>query len=705
MKNPFVGLRPFRSAEDNLFFGRTRDIAVLQNLVMAMPVVVVYAPSGTGKSSLINAGLIPIIKRDPTLFPIVITDPHDNVVQTVREKLASVGWIDSAEPGGTGAGLVEVLERHFDATDRRVVLVLDQFEQRLKQRKAVEALYAEIAYLANTRSDAVAVVISIREDYLAGLENLMRRVTGLLDSSYRVPSLSRSALADAVHGPLKVVGVDVTVDDGLIEEVLTDLERQPDSSEALGGGMLVGHTLDGRIEAGYFQIVWSHLWEKDIIKTGSRLTRSTYQHEGCATGILRSFVSDTLSQLLPLEAEVLRAAIRYMVLPTGAKVALTVNDLLGLLRADEFTALGRTLLLSATDTDDKDLLPVDDRQIIGQILESVFQQLTRTDAPIFRRVVRAGREEFELIHDLLGLILLQWRLQYESHQSSAMDQVANAVTVDRERKLLGQASRIARASVPHMLSRAKDLFELYSHNLKTAETTDDAENNTQVLRSGFSEIGTVALTQGAPVQVTDEVSRTLDIVWQELRAAAVRSGSRDVRRIVQQQAIEFIAMKDRLVWRYQYYGSTGRWVVLRNLVAGVLSLALAVGGIYLAHWLIQLVWQVPDIQYAPLTFGFIAVAASLLYTFCYGEIAGDRFLDGAAIQGTLWPTGAELPTASKPTAILTWWPIHYLILELGLFGGAALFQLAGWSATAGFNVAAVFLPILLAIFHVTVVDP
>ena len=201
MSNPFVGLRPFRSTESTLFFGRSRDIAVLQNLVLSVSVFVLYAPSGIGKSSLLNAGLLPTIEQDPTLLPIVASDPRENVAQTVRRKLAEIGWANDTQ--AENGKFAELLEQHLAATGQRVVLILDQFEERLKQRETLEALYAEIARLANTRSEAATVIISIREDYLAGLENLMRRVAGLLDASYRVPSLPRPALAQAVYDHLR----------------------------------------------------------------------------------------------------------------------------------------------------------------------------------------------------------------------------------------------------------------------------------------------------------------------------------------------------------------------------------------------------------------------------------------------------------------------------------------------------------------------
>ena len=64
--NPYVGPRPFadNDTERRLFFGREREGADLLSLVMADRIVLFYAPSGAGKSSLINARLLPALRAE-----------------------------------------------------------------------------------------------------------------------------------------------------------------------------------------------------------------------------------------------------------------------------------------------------------------------------------------------------------------------------------------------------------------------------------------------------------------------------------------------------------------------------------------------------------------------------------------------------------------------------------------------------------------
>jgi hypothetical protein len=61
---PFVGPRPFRTDESGIFFGRPRETSQLVSLLFAHRAVLFYAQSGAGKSSLINAGVIPRLKDE-----------------------------------------------------------------------------------------------------------------------------------------------------------------------------------------------------------------------------------------------------------------------------------------------------------------------------------------------------------------------------------------------------------------------------------------------------------------------------------------------------------------------------------------------------------------------------------------------------------------------------------------------------------------
>ena len=61
--NPFVGLRPYRSSESDFFFGRKKEVEDVLSILQKNKLVLLTGPAGSGKSSIINAGLIPRLKK------------------------------------------------------------------------------------------------------------------------------------------------------------------------------------------------------------------------------------------------------------------------------------------------------------------------------------------------------------------------------------------------------------------------------------------------------------------------------------------------------------------------------------------------------------------------------------------------------------------------------------------------------------------
>lgn len=64
LRSPYVGPRPFSERQENLFYGRENEVQDLLSLVTAYSEVLVYAESGAGKTSLLNAGLIPHLRKN-----------------------------------------------------------------------------------------------------------------------------------------------------------------------------------------------------------------------------------------------------------------------------------------------------------------------------------------------------------------------------------------------------------------------------------------------------------------------------------------------------------------------------------------------------------------------------------------------------------------------------------------------------------------
>ena len=71
-QNRYPGAQPFSTEQQHIFFGRDEDVARFHRLIKTEPLVVLYAKSGMGKSSLLNAGIVPAVLRDGEYTPLNI---------------------------------------------------------------------------------------------------------------------------------------------------------------------------------------------------------------------------------------------------------------------------------------------------------------------------------------------------------------------------------------------------------------------------------------------------------------------------------------------------------------------------------------------------------------------------------------------------------------------------------------------------------
>ncbi|MCI0590732.1 MAG: hypothetical protein L0Y67_03870 [Gammaproteobacteria bacterium] len=233
----YPGAQPFSddALSRSVFFGRERETTALTDQIIANRLIVVYAKSGLGKTSLLNAGVAQPL-RDDGFLPLVarVNVVKQNPIGTVLDGIRTSVEREEIEyhPGN------ELSLWHFFKTAElwrgdlllTPVLILDQFEElfTLHGDRARAHFLAELGYLirgikpvtergTNPDQDNAAwglqltdtapeirVVISLREDYLGSLEEATDYIPQILDHRFRLTPLSAEAAAAAIEGPTKV---------------------------------------------------------------------------------------------------------------------------------------------------------------------------------------------------------------------------------------------------------------------------------------------------------------------------------------------------------------------------------------------------------------------------------------------------------------------------------------------------------------------
>ncbi len=305
-RNPYVGPRSFERGER--LWGRDREVNELLDLIIAETVVLLFSPSGAGKSSLIRAGLIPRLEAQGFVIPPVMRvgrEPADTAYQLRpinRYIVSSLSCLEEWLPPEEQSPLSELvafgLGEYLDSWDARrkepanTVLIFDQFEEILTldptDLDAKREFFAQVG--AALRDRPRGALFAFREDYLAELTSYMRPLFRRLSAIYRLEPMGPQAALEAIRGPAQEAGVDFT--DRAAQMLVSDLSvvrvQQPDGTVQLVRGP--------HIESVQIQVVARRLWE--TLPAGvSQITEADIQAVGDLDSSLSDFYASTVASV------------------------------------------------------------------------------------------------------------------------------------------------------------------------------------------------------------------------------------------------------------------------------------------------------------------------------------------------------------------------------------------------------------------------
>ncbi|HSG15092.1 MAG TPA: extracellular solute-binding protein [Anaerolineae bacterium] len=301
--NPYLGPRTFEERHAHLFFGREPEARDLLASVVSEPLLFFYAPSGAGKSSLINTRLIPGLRNEGfhVLRGRIGGAPSDDQVAAdnvyVHNLLASInqGQVADPELPYTSIGaFVRQTRSAIDDAELPIVLIVDQFEELITRYQAYwhqrETFFHQLSQALDD-DPLLWVVLSFREDFLATIEPYARSLPGHLLTRFQMQRMRYPAALEAVKRP--------ATDHGrpFAEGVASDLVNNLRQIRALE----VEDTRMGEfVEPVQLQVVCYQLWENLRDKPLAQITAQDVAELGDVDQALGEFYQRTIHDALTI---------------------------------------------------------------------------------------------------------------------------------------------------------------------------------------------------------------------------------------------------------------------------------------------------------------------------------------------------------------------------------------------------------------------
>ncbi len=344
-ENPYIGPRTFTRQERDRFFGREQEARDLFSLVVSERLVLFYAQSGAGKSSLINTRLIPLLEESGyAVLPLgrVMGElpPELSQVRNVFafNLMVSLDYHKSQPERYAQLPLTDFLAHLISPDGERYlyepnlptesqgyvtaphVLIIDQFEELITTHSEHwperEDFFRQLDR-AMADDPLLWVVLSFREDFVAALEPYAHLLTGKMRARFYMQRMGYEAALAAVKQPAAMAGRPFAP--GAAESLVDNLRQikvqtqliPPDSSslntaaDDLGGwrSAVGGQVLGQFVEPVQLQVVCYQLWENLKNRPAPEITRQDLLELGNVDTALARFYEEALRKVIAQTGE------------------------------------------------------------------------------------------------------------------------------------------------------------------------------------------------------------------------------------------------------------------------------------------------------------------------------------------------------------------------------------------------------------------
>ncbi|MBV7330360.1 hypothetical protein KFU94_19330 [Chloroflexi bacterium TSY] len=399
INNPYVGPRTFRTDEAHLFFGREREARELTALIISKRLVLFYAQSGTGKSSLLNTRLIPSLTvqgfevlpvgriggqselgqkaENVFVLNLMLSLQQDANLPADVESISLPHFLDNLIDANEGFRYDPAYEYAVDEPIKPRILIIDQFEEILTSNPIAwdqrEGLFQQLG-AALDLDNQLWLVLIMREDFVAALDPYLHHLPGRLRDRYYMQRLNYDAAREAVRNPAAKAGRPFAP--GAAERLVDNLRqiRLAEQESATYSGEY--------IEPVQLQTVCFQMWESLQSQPGEQITTENLQDFADVDQALARFYEETIAE-------------------TVAETDVSEIDLRDWFEHDLITDDGTRGMVYRGD------------QETGRLPTSVVNFISTKF--MLRTEVRAGGTWYELVHDRFIQPILdangKWRLE------------------------------------------------------------------------------------------------------------------------------------------------------------------------------------------------------------------------------------------------------------------------------------------------------